>query len=252
MEQSILSDDRGHSQQKNKCYYSDYLDYFNAVLEYLKDKNFKNLRIKLQPSIYYKSNTNKLELIAQRNQIKISECSVGAIIHQWNYNFPTKRKLNIKSSHNQKYTFSTAAHLSEYWPLVEECYPKKFGYNAVHSFEEIKNLTTIFKNNISIVSINDEISSKIIAGLMIFEDEHIAKIQYIAYLDEALELSLINLLYYETLKHYTSNKKSIDWGSSMDIVNGEVKASILWLKEKFGASPTAINTVIFNLNQLKM
>ncbi len=235
---------------ESRCFYSDYVIYLNKILEFLKNNKVIHLVVSPQPSAYFKTQSNKLDLIIQRNQIKMDKCSVGAILNQQNFRLPTKRKLNIKSSLLENYEFSTTTDLSIYWDLVEKFYHQRFGFNPVHNFNEIKYLHDTFKGNINITSLKDIKSNKTVAGLMIFEDEKIAKIQYIAY--EETAQNLINLLYYETLDYYIKRGKSIDWGSSMDIKDGEVKTSILWLKEKFGASPTAMNTVTFDLNQLKM
>lgn len=233
-----------------KCKYADYILYINEVFNYLKKQNLHQISIKIQPSVYFRTQSNKLDVIIQRNKLNIDECLIGAVLNCQHYILPTKRKLNIKSSLLKNHIFSTETELSDFWKLVEICYPSRFGFKPVHSFDEISYLAKTFESNISIMSLREKSSNKLVAGLMVFEDDRMAKIQYIAYDEKAIDL--INLLYYETLDYYLKKKKSVDWGLSMDVNDGEVNTSILWLKEKFGASPIAVNTITFDLEPLKI
>jgi hypothetical protein len=117
---------------------------------------------------------------------------------------------------------------------------EKYNTTPVHTLQEIEKLMFLFPNNIKqyMVYYNDNA----VAGITIFETQHVAKAQYAAINELGESVWALDYLYLTLFEYYKQNKKYFDMGTVSASNQYGYNISLLQNKLNLGAKIVNLDT----------
>jgi hypothetical protein len=95
----------------------------------------------------------------------------------------------------------------------------------------------VFPRNIRLLTANH--AGRILAGIVIYETNQVARPQYIAASDEGRELCALDLLILHLVDVVYADERFVDFGSSNDASNDDISRGLVDFKEGFGGRSVA-------------
>jgi hypothetical protein len=122
--------------------------------------------------------------------------------------------------------------LGSYWQILTSRLLRAHSARPVHSLGEIEMLRSRFPNNIKLFGCFED--SIMLAGVIIYETERVARAQYIAAGDRGQELGALDLLFSELLTDYYASNPFFDFGTSHEKDGRCLNRGLIDQKEGFG------------------
>ena len=134
-----------------------------------------------------------------------------------------------------------------YWDLLTETLEQRHGVRPVHSLEEIKQLKSLFPNEIKLYTA--ERDGALLAGVLCFDCGNVVHAQYIAAGAEARTCGALDLLFATLLEIY-SDRAYFDFGISNEPETGRINEGLIFQKEGFGGRAVCYDRYLVSLNSL--
>lgn len=221
----------------DKCKAADTEELVQVLVAFAKKNAFKNIVLKLVPSIYNRLSTNDLDYFILQNGGVLSRRDMNLAIDMKHAFTISKSKLK----HFRRISASGIHYVEEsdfsfFWtkvlvPRLQEKHQTK----PVHSLEEIHYLASKFPRNIKQFSVYD--GSEILAGITIFETNRVVKSQYGATTQKGEKLRALDFLFIHLIEKYKKEGKSFfDMGVVNENEGKSYNAGLLNQKEELGCS----------------
>lgn len=211
------------------------LEIFNALMHHFKKNNFTELHIKYIPEIYTKQASNELAYVLLKMNAEIFRRDIEMAI---DFSQPLQiHKTKLKHFHKaQALEIIEPNDCSDFWCHVLE--PKlndKYQSKPVHTLSEIQLLKKRFKENIHQFDVYFE--NEIVAGITLFEKNHVVKSQYGAATPKGEKLRALEYLFIHLINKYKAEgKRFFSMGTVNEVNELGYNAGLLKQKEELGSS----------------
>jgi len=218
------------------CKFENVLEAFKSLLNYLNDKGFESLELKLSPKIYHKLPCDEIDYLLFKTEAQIVRRDVSSVIDVLN---PIKisssnRKRNLKKAKLNDIKVKEVDQFETFFnQILIPNLKERHKALPVHSVEEINELKTKFPEQIR--QFNAYHQNDIIAGVTIFETQNVAHTQYISTLDSKKEFAGLDAIFDELLHTIFNNKRYFSFGISNENNGQQINQGLLKWKESFGA-----------------
>lgn len=209
----------------------------DAILLYLKEKSIGTFYYKPVPEFYFSEGNRELDFFLFKK---------GAVLERKEMNLAVNLKLPLHISKSKLKHFRRIENLyltiveeqdfKPFWETVlEPRLLKKFNAKPVHKVEEMTFLKEKFPQNLRQYSVYQH--DEIIAGITIFETEHVVKSQYGATSEKGEQVRALDFLFINLIHKYKRKGKHF---FDMGIVNDEnekgYSSGLLTQKEELGCT----------------
>lgn len=123
--------------------------------------------------------------------------------------------------------------LREYWQVLEEVLGTYHNTKPVHTADEMALLMNRFPRNIRLFVVKDT-NARIVSGIVVFETENVAHIQYIASVADGRKYGALDLLLRHICGERYKDKEFIDFGISTENGGQFLNEGLIFQKEGFG------------------
>lgn len=123
--------------------------------------------------------------------------------------------------------------LREYWQVLEDVLATYHNAKPVHTADEMALLMSRFPKNIRLFVVRDT-NARIVSGIVVFETENVAHIQYIASAAEGRKYGALDLLLRHICGEKYRDKEFIDFGISTENGGHVLNEGLIFQKEGFG------------------
>ena len=206
--------------------------------------NISRLIIKRIPHIYERVPSEDDLYIFNKINAKLIRRDLATTIALPNkipYNRLRERKL--KKAKELGIYVSQSDNFKDFWEILTQNLKNKYGRLPVHSIEEIEYLRKLFPNNIKLfVSFYEE---KMVSGVVVYENETVAHLQYSASTSLGKEISAEDPIIDYLIDLYSSNKNYLDFGISTENEGKYLNTNLLFYKEGFGG-----RTIVYDFYQV--
>ena len=134
-----------------------------------------------------------------------------------------------------------------YWDLLTDTLEQRHGVRPVHSLEEVKQLKSLFPNEIKLYTAERE--GALLAGVLCFDCGNVVHAQYIAAGAEARTCGALDLLFATLLEIY-SDRAYFDFGISNEPETGRINEGLIFQKEGFGGRAVCYDRYLVSLDSL--
>lgn len=123
--------------------------------------------------------------------------------------------------------------LNEFWVLLENMLIRQHKASPVHTVDEIGLLMSRFPREIRVYIVRNS-SLRIVAGVIVFETERVAHVQYVASNAEGNENGALDLLFRHLITERYKNMDYLDLGTSNEAHGHILNEGLIAMKESFG------------------
>lgn len=123
--------------------------------------------------------------------------------------------------------------LNEFWVLLENMLIRQHKASPVHTVDEIGLLMSRFPREIRVYIVRNS-SLRIVAGVIVFETERVAHVQYVASNAEGNENGALELLFRHLITERYKNMDYLDLGTSNEAHGHILNEGLIAMKESFG------------------
>lgn len=138
--------------------------------------------------------------------------------------------------------------LGEYWSVLENVLIEHHNTKPVHTLEEISLLMKRFPRNIKTFVVKNT-DSHIVAGIVVFETDTVAHIQYIASAPEGRKYGAMDLLLRHICGEKYKEKDFIDFGISTENGGQILNEGLIFQKEGFGGRSVCYDIYKIDINR---
>jgi hypothetical protein len=214
------------------------LKVFEHLRLYCADQGLGELIYKAIPHLYcqlpsdedrYALYINGCELIARQ--------VITAIDQRARLPFAHGRVHGVKKASKAGVEISASDDLSRYWAILGEVLRTRHQAAPVHTLSEISLLRERFPDNIRLYVANFD--SEIVAGVLMYVSEPVARTQYIAANEQAKTLGALDLLLDYLINNEYAEKRYFDFGTSHNPGDDQLNLGLINQKEAFGGRAVA-------------
>jgi hypothetical protein len=124
-----------------------------------------------------------------------------------------------------------------YWALLTAHLEQRYAVKPVHDVEEIQRLYAHFPQNIRLFTAT--LSDVLLGGIVIYETETVAHLQYAAASADGLALGCLDQLFFHLLDVVFADKRWFDFGNSTERQGRHLNSGLIIQKEGFGGRAVA-------------
>jgi len=222
------------------------IEIFDKLIRYLDESDVDKFIYKCIPYIYHTNPAEEDRYALFLNDALLITRNVSATISlDQRIKYQERRSRSIRKAVNKGITIENQSSLSEYWPLLESTLKAKHGTVPTHNLREINLLQSRFPRNIKLFTA--KLSTKIIAGVLVYENEHITHTQYLASNDIGRETGALDLIIDHLISNIYPDKKYFDFGVSNEDSGRHLNTGLSAYKEGFGARSIAHDIYEINI-----
>ncbi len=234
---------------KAACSLTTYLTVFDALLDYCEQNEIAKVTIKLIPRPYVAMAADEdlyvlfllqARLVGRHNNAMVRPAS--------NLKMQKRRERGAKKASGLGIQIKKTA-VSDFWPMLEQNLARHEA-SPVHSLKEMTELISKFANNISIYGAFEK--NELLAGVLIFETNRVARSQYIASTEAGREKGALDLLFSQLLTQTFVNKPWFDFGTSTREGGRQLVLGISEQKEGFGARSIVQDTYEIDISDRRL
>ena len=220
---------------QNEVKFSNVLECFYCLLEYLHQNHFTTLKIKVIPSIYSQLPTDEtLYILFLLESELIKREALSVIKQSVPLKFSKNRIDGNKRAIKHGLEIKDDGSLDAFWnEILIPNLKNKHSVSPVHTLEEIKLLKKKFPNEIKQFNVYN--NNKIVAGTTMFISKNVAHVQYISADSDKNLLGSLELLFQYLIKTKFTHKDYFDFGISNENEGKQINYGLQFWKEGFGA-----------------
>lgn len=214
-----------------------FLEMFETVRQYLRGTGFTALDYRPVPSIYHRQPADyDLHAVFQGGAQVTRSTLMSVVIPRSAPPLQERRRRQIRKAEREGLAVAESADIAGYWAMLSERLSEGHDAKPVHSLEEITNLQRRFPDNIRLFACMR--GDEMLAGVLVYESERVARTQYIAGSEAGRSLGAVDLVLHHLIANVYSTKDFVDLGTSED--GGSINRGLIDQKEGFGARGVAL------------
>lgn len=214
------------------------IELFEVTKEYLATKGFASWIYKAIPYIYNNVPSQEDEYVLWNCGARLIGCSLSTAIDLCSEMHVTPdldRERRRRKAMMAGFEIEETSDFAGLWPIVEKVLREKYNVAPVHSVEEITLLHRRFPKNIRCFVAKYD--GEIYGGVVIYETQKVAHVQYSEASDEGKTAGVLDLLYLHLIDYYRKQKHNIryfDFGISTENGGRYLNRHLIFYKEDFG------------------
>lgn len=219
---------------------------FDNVLTHLQSLGAKSFLYKAIPHIYHSvpAEEDRYSLFLARAQwiragmlTVLSKCSRPP--------YQERRARRIKRAKTLQLRLAETTEFGAYWEILSELLRRLYGATPVHTLSEIESLRQAFPERIRLFACFE--GSELVAGVIIFESDRVARVQYNASTDRGREVGAVDLLFDHLLNEVYPDKPFFDFGTSEERSGLALNEGLIDQKEGFGGRAVSLDQFLIDL-----
>jgi hypothetical protein len=204
-----------------------------AALDWLRKFGAERMIYKTVPHIYHQQTAEEDRFVLFRLGAKLHRRDVLSVIDNSAVSsIQSRRRRGAKRAAKAGLEVSESDNVHSFWPILERRLQRAHQVRPTHTAEEIHMLKKRFPAAIRLFICGR--GAAFMSGVMIFETERVAHVQYIGASDEGLEAGALDLLLFHLIEEVYHGKRYFDFGHS-NLPNGDLNLGLIEQKEGFGA-----------------
>lgn len=205
---------------------------FELAIAFLRSEGVALLDYRPAPMIYHKAPAQEdLHALLCRGATVYHPTAHSVVDQAARIKFQDRRWRSVGKAKKGGLEVRESADLGTYWEVLSQRLSRAFGTAPVHTLSEIELLRSMFPENIRLFCAYH--GSEVVAGVLVFESERVAKTQYIAGNDSGLEWGAVDLILSHLIETVYRDKPYLDLGSSE--AGDGLNIGLIQQKEGFGA-----------------
>lgn len=223
------------------------INVFEALSEYLRTSGITTLVYKCIPHIYHKQGAEEdLYALFKLGATLCSRAISSVINKDSKLEYSTLRKRQISKAQNAGVVVvESEDKYPDFWNILNVNLKNRFKVESVHSLCEIETLKAAFPSNIRLFTAIK--SEEVIAGVLVFETDTVAHIQYISANEDGKKLGALDLLFDYLISVVFKDKKYFDFGISTENNGLYLNEGLISQKEGFGARGVVYDSYILEI-----
>lgn len=218
------------------------------VCVYLKEREVEQWYYKSIPSIYHRLPCEDDLFFLFHAKAELVTRNINPLItSSERIPYQERRSRALKKAVKMGVQVLESDALEEYWNIIIELL-EGYGSKPVHSLQEIAWLKERFPHELRLFAAF--IDQHMVGGILVFESETVAKLQYIAASPEGKATGAIDVLMDHLIKNVYLNKRFIDFGTSTAQGGGQLSFGVSNQKEGFGARTSVHDHYIIELKNV--
>ncbi|MEZ4794144.1 MAG: GNAT family N-acetyltransferase [Flavobacteriaceae bacterium] len=215
--------------------FSEYLDIFLSVLEYLNDKGFSKLFYKPIPKPYCILPSDEIDYLLFLCNAKLIRADISSTIFlDKPLKIQSNRMEGVKKAKKKGLSIKEDQNFKDFWEgVLIPNLDNKHQSEPTHSLKEIQLLASNFPENIRQFNVYDQ--ERLVGGATIFDHGHHVHVQYIAGGLDKQQLGTLDYLFHFLIKEVFKGRSYFDFGTSNENQGKNVNGGLLYWKECFGA-----------------
>jgi hypothetical protein len=210
------------------------LEVFEATFLYLQRNGVEELIYKTIPFIYHRAPAEEDRYALFLSGAKVLRRGVMAVSDSRRYlPWQERRKRGVKKGKQSGIIIKESDDWTRYWQLLTQRLLETYHVQPAHTAEEMQLLRSRFADEIKLFCAFE--NSAMIAGVVIYETEKVARTQYIAANSRGREVGALDLLFHELLTDVYKSKAYFDFGTSDEADGRYLNKGLLDQKEGYGA-----------------
>lgn len=207
---------------------------FAEMNDYLRCEGFHRVLYKAIPWIYHQMAAEEdLYAISQTCQARLLKRDLGtAIIQRNTIGWERVRNRALKRAVTAGLTVEESHDYAGFWQVLNDNLKAKYDSHPVHTLQEIELLASRFPENIILYLARLE--GEILAGMVIYVSNQVARAQYSSATPKGKELGAIDIIYDRVIRHDFQHLPYFEFGTSALNGNGAINESLIFQKEGFG------------------
>lgn len=224
------------------------LGVFRKVVEYLRENQIKVFQYRALPHIYHHLPAEEDLYALSCFGARLDKRTVSTTIDLSRpLKMQERRRRGIRRALKAGVSVREFENAKEYWPLLVKNLRERHEVEPVHSLEEIHVLKKQFPQNIRFFYAF--LNEKLIAGVVVFETEVLAHLQYISANEEGKRKGALDLLISTLIDSYKESKRFFDFGISTEDGGKVLNTGLAAQKEGFGGRAIVYDTYSLELSQ---
>lgn len=211
----------------------------SAVEYFLKQENITQAEFNLSPPCYHPYHDDMVRVFAAAGyEVQREHINMHAVLDE-TLVISSKKTAGYRNGKFDDLVFSTSAPIAEFYQQVlVPSLRSRFNTTPIHTLEELSRLQFIFPEQIVVHAVYDR--EEMIAGVLYFIKNSIAKSQYAASTALGFKTRAMDFLYQESLKYFKSmDVTALDYGT-IHGADGSISDGMRRFKEELGARPTTV------------
>lgn len=214
------------------------LHVFSAVIDYLRSERITTFVYKTIPHIYHRLPAEEDRYALFRANAVLYRRDLLSSIDMARRPKPQdRRRRGATKAERAGVEVGESADWDNYWSLLSEALQLRFGVRPVHTLQEISLLHSRFPQNIRLFT--GILNGKILGGVVIFETDEVAHIQYAAANADGFACGCLDLLMFHLLDNVFAKKRWFDFGNSTEQQGRWLNDGLIEQKEGFGGRAVA-------------
>lgn len=223
------------------------LEIVDALIQYLKKIKVNKLIYKHIPYSYHVVPSQEDFYALYYRGARLYRVDIASTIHlQDKLKFSSGRKDGIRKALKTNLKVIKSNDFKSFYSILTARLESKYNTNPIHSLFEIELLANRFLDNISLYGALNE-NNELLAGVLIFEMNHWAHVQYIASSEQGRSNGALDLIFNKLINEIYANKKFFNFGISSESEGKILNSGLIAQKEGFGARAIVHNILELNI-----
>jgi hypothetical protein len=207
---------------------------FDRVLAYLRQGGCRSLVYRSAPHIYHRAPAEEdLWVLALHGARLVKRSPLAVLAAGRPVPRQQRRRRGERRAAAAGLVAAESPDLAAYWQLLTAVLRETYDAAPIHDLGEISRLQLAFPEQIRLFACSR--GEQMVAGVLVYESERVARAQYIAASTEGRELAALDLVFAHLLDDVYRDKPFIDLGTSEGIGWRDLNAGVLEFKESLGA-----------------
>lgn len=217
------------------------VEVLDRTLEHLRAEGFTRLIYRPVPHIYHRSPSEEdLYCLHLRGASLVDRGLLSVVSSGTRVPLQARRRRALRKLRETGLAVGESHDIEGYWELLAEVLWTAYRARPVHAVAEIRELRARFPLNIRLFCCHEE--GRMIAGVLVFEHDRVARSQYIAASEAGKRANALDLVFDLLLQSVYPDKPFFDFGSSAGTSESGLNEGVLEYKESWGARAVAQDT----------
>ena len=214
------------------------LDVFAALMDYLRRRRVAEFVYKTIPHIYRRLPAEEDRYALFRANAVLYRRDLLSSIDMARRPTPQyRRRRGAAKAEKAGVVVGESADWDSYWTLLETHLKARYDVAPVHSLAEIRLLHARFPSNIRLFIATR--GSALLGGVVIYETEEVAHLQYAGACTDGLALGCLDQIFFHLLDEVIATKRWFDFGNSTEQQGRWLNDGLIQQKEGFGGRAVA-------------
>ena len=214
------------------------LEVFNASCAFLRSEQVTNFTYKTVPHIYHRQPAEEDRYALFRaDAVLYRRDLLSTIDMDRRLPIQGRRRRGAAKADRAGVQIAESTDWAPYWALLTTHLEQRYAVKPVHDVEEILRLHAHFPQNIRLFTAT--LSDVMLGGIVIYETETVAHLQYAAASADGLALGCLDQLFLYLLDVVFADKRWFDFGNSTERQGRHLNSGLIIQKEGFGGRAVA-------------